>query len=40
MRLASIDRGARDTLFELPDADLKNLARSLTEDELSACRAT
>ncbi len=36
VRLASIDRGARDTLFELPDADLKNLARSLTEDELSS----
>jgi hypothetical protein len=36
VRLASIDRGARDTLFELPDNDLKNLARSLTEDELSS----
>ena len=36
VRLASIDRGARDTLFELQDADLKNLARSLTEDELSS----
>ena len=36
VRLASIDRGARDTLFELPDPDLKNLARSLTEDELSS----
>jgi hypothetical protein len=36
VRLASIDRSARDTLFELPDSDLKNLARSLTEDELSS----
>jgi hypothetical protein len=36
VRLASIDRAARDTLFELNDADLKNLARSLTEDELSS----
>jgi hypothetical protein len=36
LRLATIDRGARDTLFELPDADLKNLARRLTEDELSS----
>lgn len=36
VRLAAIDRGARDTLFELQDADLKTLARSLTEDELSS----
>jgi hypothetical protein len=36
VRLASIDRAARDTLFELNDSDLKNLARSLTEDELSS----
>jgi hypothetical protein len=36
VRLASIDRGARDTLFELNDSDLKNLARSLTEQELSS----
>lgn len=36
VRLAAIDRGARDTLFELRDADLKTLARSLTEDELSS----
>ena len=36
VRLASIDRAARDTLFELNDNDLKNLARSLTEDELSS----
>jgi hypothetical protein len=36
VRLASVDRAARDTLFELNDTDLKNLARSLTEDELSS----
>jgi hypothetical protein len=36
VRLASIDRAARDTLFELNDVELKNLARSLTEDELSS----
>ncbi len=36
VRLASVDRSARDTLFELNDADLKNLARSLTENELSS----
>ncbi len=36
VRLASIGRAARDTLFELNDNDLKNLARSLTEDELSS----
>lgn len=35
-RLASVDRSARDTLFELDNNDLKNLARSLTEDELSS----
>jgi hypothetical protein len=36
VRLAGIDRGARDTLFELNDDDLKKLARNLTEDELSS----
>jgi hypothetical protein len=36
VRLASIDRSARDTLFELGNADLKNLARSLSESELSS----
>lgn len=36
VRLASIDRAARDTLFELNDIDLKSLARSLTEEELSS----
>jgi hypothetical protein len=36
VRLASIDRTARDTLFELKDADLKSLARGLTEQELSS----
>jgi len=36
VRLASIERGARDTLFELNDTDLKKLARTLTEDELSS----
>lgn len=36
VRLAGIDRAARDTLFELNDADLKTLGRSLTEDELSS----
>lgn len=36
VRLASIDRGARDTLFELNDTDLKKLARSLSETELSS----
>lgn len=35
VRLAGIDRGARDTLFELSDAELKSLARSLTEAELA-----
>jgi hypothetical protein len=35
VRLASLDRGARDTLFELDNADLKSLARSLTEGELA-----
>lgn len=36
VRLASITPDARDTLFELNDNDLKNLARSLTETELSS----
>jgi hypothetical protein len=36
VRLAAVDRSARDTLFELNDSDLKNLARHLTEDELSS----
>jgi hypothetical protein len=35
VRLASLDRDARDTLFELDDADLKRLARNLTEPELA-----
>lgn len=35
LRLAAIDRAARDALFELPDAELKSLARSLTEAELA-----
>jgi hypothetical protein len=35
VRLVSIDRGARDALFELNDKDLKNLAHSLTEAELA-----
>lgn len=34
-RLVGIDRSARDTLFELPPAELTSLARSLTEDELA-----
>jgi hypothetical protein len=34
-RLVGIDRDARDTLFELPPAELTSLARSLTEDELA-----
>ena len=34
-RLAGIDPGARDTLFELDDTDLKSLAHSLTEAELA-----
>jgi len=36
VRLAAVDRGARDTLFELNDSDLKNLARALAEDELAS----
>jgi len=36
VRLASVDRAARDTLFELSNPDLKRLARSLTEAELSS----
>lgn len=35
LRLVGIEQGARDTLFELNDAELKNLARSLTEPELA-----
>jgi cell division septum initiation protein DivIVA len=35
VRLAGVDRAARDTLFELSDADLKSLARNLTEAELA-----
>jgi len=35
VRLAGIDRGARDTLFELRDDELKSLARSLTQAELT-----
>ena len=33
-RLAGVSRNARDTLFELSNADLKSLARSLADDEL------
>jgi len=36
VRLASLDRSARDTLLELKDTDLKGLARGLTEQELSS----
>ena len=36
VRLAALDQGARDVLFELDDADLKKLARALTEDELTS----
>ncbi len=35
LRLVALDPSARDTLFELPDNDLKSLARSLTEAELA-----
>ncbi len=35
LRLAGLDRSARDMLFELKDDDLKALARSLTEEELT-----
>ncbi|MCB1506099.1 MAG: hypothetical protein KDJ47_14070 [Hyphomicrobiaceae bacterium] len=35
-RLASVQRAARDTLFELGPEELKSLARSLTERELGA----
>jgi hypothetical protein len=35
LRLAGIDRSARDMLFELPDAELVQLARALTEAELT-----
>ncbi len=36
VRLASIERGDRDTLFELPNADLTRLARGLNEQELTS----
>ena len=36
LRLASLDRSARDTLLELKDTDLKGLARGLTAQELSS----
>ena len=35
VRLAGIERGARDVLFELDDGDLRTLARSLAEPELT-----
>lgn len=35
VRLSSVTREARDALFDLPDNDLKSLARSLTEGELA-----
>jgi hypothetical protein len=35
VRLAGLDAGARDMLFELNDDDLKRLAHSLTEAELA-----
>jgi hypothetical protein len=35
LRLTSLDRAARDTLFEMKDDELKSLARSLTEAELA-----
>jgi hypothetical protein len=34
-RIASVSRETRDALFELPDDDLKKLARSLTENDLA-----
>ena len=34
-RLVGIGRGARDTLLELPDRELKSLARALAEPELA-----
>jgi hypothetical protein len=34
IRLASVERQARDILFDLADGDLKNLARGLSESEL------
>ncbi len=34
LRIAGLDAGARDMLFELNDDELKRLAHSLTEDEL------
>jgi len=36
VRLASIQQGDRDTLFELPNADLTKLARGLNEQELTS----
>ena len=36
VRLSRVSRAARDTLFDLDTADLKTLARSLTEGELEA----
>lgn len=38
-RLASIDRAARDTLFDLNPTDLKTLARALGEGELTTLAA-
>lgn len=38
-RLAAIDRGARDTLFDLNPNDLKTLARALGETELTTLSA-
>ncbi len=35
VRLTGIERGARDVLFELEDKDLRTLARSLAEPELT-----
>jgi hypothetical protein len=34
VRLAGVKRDVRDVLFQLDDADLKNLARGLTESQL------
>lgn len=35
VRLSTVPRETRDTLFDLPDDSLKNLAKSLTEGELT-----